>query len=48
MATVDVQRTETGVGEIKGGVADFAIGVYRRFNFETVALVLDRPCPSNA
>jgi len=48
MATVDVQRTETGVGEITGGVADFAVGVYRRFNFKSVALVCDRLCPSHA
>jgi hypothetical protein len=34
--------------EIQGGVADFGIGVYRRFNFGSVALVLDRLSPSNA
>jgi hypothetical protein len=34
--------------EIQGGVADFGIGVYRRFNFRSVALALDRLSPSNA
>ena len=49
MATVDVQREEKERRrEIKGGVADFAVGVYRRFNFESVALILDRLCPPNA
>jgi hypothetical protein len=43
MATVDVQREEKERRrEIQGGVADFGIGVYRRFNFRSVALVLDR------
>jgi hypothetical protein len=49
MATVDVQREEkAGVVKLKGGVADFGIGIYRRFNFRSVALVLDRLSPSNA
>jgi hypothetical protein len=49
MATVDVQREEkAGVVKLKVGVADFGVGVYRRFNFGSVALVLDRLSPSNA
>jgi hypothetical protein len=46
MATVDVQREEkAGSVKFKGGVADFGNGIYRRFNFRSVALVLDRLSP---
>jgi len=49
MATVDVQREEKSSSvKLKGGVADFGIGIYRRFNFRGVALVLDRLSPPTA
>ena len=42
-----MDKRREGRGSVKlsaqeGGVADFGIGVYRRFNIGSVALVLDR------
>jgi len=36
------EKRRRGVVKLESGVADFGIGVYRRFNIGSVALVLDR------